>query len=333
MLNSDEGEDDLFFDSVDSLSFEEPVETKERLGCDKLEYHMWLNEPQSVKERRLSFLHGMGLVELASKGDEVIGSDRITESSGAVPSSSVSSYTSGKEENSVSCDRETNSEANSMVDEMEQKRSDKPSVPCEEENSGSSYSMRECELEKCKKIESGKKKRKNWWKHFVYKMKERTDKSETEVSQSNPEAPKTRRMKVKQNNKRCMEFTGVYMGQEIQAHKGFIWTMKFSPDGQYLATGGEDGVVRIWRVTSVDASCKSFTCEDNFGSNMKEGKSNSGAKKRSPASVVIPDKVFQIEESPLQEFYGHASHILDLAWSNSNVSQSFTNFSVTFTQL
>jgi hypothetical protein len=41
------------------------------------------------------------------------------------------------------------------------------------------------------------------------------------------------------------------------------------------------------------------------------------------SSVVIPEKVFQIEETPLQEFHGHTSEILDLAWSDSNVSQSF----------
>ena len=30
-----------------------------------------------------------------------------------------------------------------------------------------------------------------------------------------------------------------------------IWTMKFSCDRKYLATGGEDGVVNIWKVRKV----------------------------------------------------------------------------------
>ena len=117
-----------------------------------------------------------------------------------------------------------------------------------------------------------------------------------------------------------MELTAIYNEQEIRAHEGLIWTMKFSPDGQYLASGGEDGVVRIWHVTSADASYKDLMVEGNSGIKVKGGKSAFGGIKTSHASILIPDKVFHIEESPLQEFYGHSSDVLDLSWSNSNVS-------------
>uniref|UniRef100_A0A2N9HVI1 Uncharacterized protein n=1 Tax=Fagus sylvatica TaxID=28930 RepID=A0A2N9HVI1_FAGSY len=89
-------------------------------------------------------------------------------------------------------------------------------------------------------------------------------------------------------------------------------------DGQYLASGGEDGVVCIWRVTSADASYKDLMVEGNSGIKVKGGKSAFGGIKTSHASILIPDKVFHIEESPLQEFYGHSSDVLDLSWSNSN---------------
>jgi hypothetical protein len=60
--------------------------------------------------------------------------------------------------------------------------------------------------------------------------------------------------------------------------------------------------------------------EGNSGIKVKGGKSAFGGIKTSHASILIPDKVFHIEESPLQEFYGHSSDVLDLSWSNSNVS-------------
>jgi len=125
---------------------------------------------------------------------------------------------------------------------------------------------------------------------------------------------------VWQNKKGYLELTALYSEQDIRAHRGLIWTMKFSPDGQYLASGGEDGVVRIWRVTSADASYNYPMVEDDFGVKVKEGKSIFGGKMTKHATIVIPENVLHIEESPLQEFHGHSSGVLDLSWSNSNVS-------------
>ncbi|KDP26132.1 hypothetical protein JCGZ_22233 [Jatropha curcas] len=323
MLNSDKGEDELFFDSADCLPLEESIVTKEEnLRFDNLEYQIWLNEPQSVKERRKNFFCEMGMADLASKSNdnEIIGLERISKSSGAVSSSPVL-CTYAEERNLVFCGRETNCEANSMIDEMEENLFDKPNLTFENENSGFLPSAIKCEdsdAEECKSFDGGKEKMKRWWKFFVHKRRQREVTCLSTGSKSNPEATKTNRVIVKQNKKRCMELTGVFMGQKIQAHKGFIWAMKFSPDGQYLATGGEDGIVRIWRVTTVDASCKSFAYERNIGCNLKEGKPSFSSKKVSHASVVIPEKIFQIEDSPVHEFYGHARDVLDLAWSSSN---------------
>jgi WD40 repeat protein len=36
--------------------------------------------------------------------------------------------------------------------------------------------------------------------------------------------------------------------QEWKAHEGHIWAMSFSRDGRYLASGGQDGIVRVWEV-------------------------------------------------------------------------------------
>ena len=38
------------------------------------------------------------------------------------------------------------------------------------------------------------------------------------------------------------------MRQEIQAHRGAIWTMKFSLDGHYLPSASQDHIIYVWRV-------------------------------------------------------------------------------------
>lgn len=313
MLSSDEGEADVFFDSVDHLSCEESVVAKQ-------EYGIWMNEPLSVRERRESFLREMGLAESASSkicaeengSSEMLGLERVTECSGAVSSSRISS-TDCAEENLVCCKRDRGNQANAMFDELEGKREDKQKVVLNGEHTLLSTSVQECvESDAHAHVQEGKMKLKSWLKRFVNKTRRRGDTFATEVSKPNSEMPVRNRMKVWQNKQGYSELTALYSGQEIRAHNGLIWTMKFSPDGQYLASGGEDGVVRIWRVTSADASSNYPIVEDNFGIKVK------GGKRTKHASIVISEKVLHIEESPLQEFHGHSSDVLDLSWSNSN---------------
>ncbi|XP_062007273.1 uncharacterized protein LOC133724534 [Rosa rugosa] len=329
MLSSDGGEKDLFFDSAEYLSSEESVVVKE-----ELEYEIWLNEPPSVKERRESFLRQMGLAESGSTkfgsvemerdvgtSSEMMGLERLLEWSGAA-SSSCSSSSSHIEEYSGFHSREGDNLANFMYDELDRDLQDKSnlvsilqsvqvSTSGSDCSQGGTCSERETEAteEECESSKEGRKKKRSWWKQFINKSKRRGGKVVSEVSKPDTEVSKENRMKIKQNSKRYMEFAALCTGQEIQAHNGFIWTMKFSPDGQYIATGGEDGVVRIWCVTA-DASCNYLMAQGNLDSKLKKIKSG--------CRVIFPDNSFRIEESPLQEFLGHSSDVLDLAWSNSN---------------
>ncbi|CAN8321055.1 unnamed protein product, partial [Cochlearia groenlandica] len=100
------------------------------------------------------------------------------------------------------------------------------------------------------------------------------------------------KVKVKTNKKSHVE-----LSQEIVGHKGKIWSLKFSPNGKFLATGGEDGVLKIWRIT------------------MK----NTQEDEEEEAMVLFPQKAFRIDEKPFQELYGHKGDILDLSWSDSNL--------------
>ncbi|KAK6287352.1 hypothetical protein POUND7_013531 [Theobroma cacao] len=318
MLSSDEVENDVFFDSLDCLSVEEPVVAKELEGGNS-DYEIWINEPRSVKERRECFLLGMDLVEFA-KSSKIKDLERITDCNGAVPSSSFSSINNG-EGSLACCDREMTCQTNLVVDESEQEQN----IALESENKmffatkGCEQKEAQAHWDACENAKVDRKKFKKWWKHFMTMRKGEVSRRASKVSKSSLKEHKTNRMTVLPNKKGYMEFTALYMRQEIQAHKGFIWTMKFSPDGQYLASGGEDGVVRIWHVTSTDAPRKPFMAEGNLDRKIDKGKSGFGRKKSIHSLVIIPNKIFQIEESPMQEFHGHTSDVLDLAWSTTNL--------------
>lgn len=55
-------------------------------------------------------------------------------------------------------------------------------------------------------------------------------------------------VKVRPTGKSYKELSALHMCQEIQAHEGSIWTIKFSPDAHYLASGGNDQVIHVWEV-------------------------------------------------------------------------------------
>ncbi|KAL5722957.1 hypothetical protein ACHQM5_006411 [Ranunculus cassubicifolius] len=152
--------------------------------------------------------------------------------------------------------------------------------------------------------------------------------------------------KVHQHGKSCKEMTGLYMCQEIQAHEGSIWTMKFSCDAHYLATAGEDRVIHIWEVVDCDVfsgKTQSVDCEPTStplhplanspsgrppladaqpspSEKKRRGKLASGSKKNRgiPDYVTVPDTVFSLSDKPVCTFEGHLDDVLDLSWSKSN---------------
>ncbi|KAL2902857.1 putative WD repeat-containing protein C3H5.08c [Bienertia sinuspersici] len=163
-------------------------------------------------------------------------------------------------------------------------------------------------------------------------------------TESEAEKAMSQRIRVRSHKKWSKELSSLYRKQEFSAHKGSILTMKFSVDGQYLATGGEDGALNVWKVvederlTDFDLfSYSPVSANLNFSVNgipnlacflkYKEDPKAMNKLKKSLDSdgIMIPRKVFQILEKPFNEFHGHEGEILDISWSKNGVSMTCSN--------
>ncbi|RZR87897.1 hypothetical protein BHM03_00015376 [Ensete ventricosum] len=141
-------------------------------------------------------------------------------------------------------------------------------------------------------------------------------------------------MKVRQHGKSNRELTGLYMSQEIDAHQGSIWSIKFSWDGRFLASAGEDRVVHVWQVQECDIHSTSLRRQESRtlppskpdGSPdgslpstqpLKKTKKTKSKKRSLPDYINMPEVIFSLSEKPVCSFEGHLDDVLDLSWSKS----------------
>lgn len=166
------------------------------------------------------------------------------------------------------------------------------------------------------------------------------------------------RIKVRQHGKVCKELSGLYINQEVKAHNGAIWSIKFSLDARYLASGGEDCVVHVWEVAELNRNeelaeermkendnCYPFVAlidnrslEPSETVNCEEGshrirkrrlRALGRGKSMSSEHLIMPEHVFALSEKPTCTFTGHTADVLDVSWSKSQVIFFFFDLSKT----
>ncbi|CAF2137887.1 WD repeat-containing protein 44 [Brassica rapa] len=309
-----------YLSEEEDLQFFDAKEEEMMMASNPSGFDVWSDSPGSVVERRRKFLQWMGVQEDLSqpiKFESDGASENCVEaeqSSGGFSSSS--SQVSSSEELSLRVDKSfggcdvTRRESSSMA---------------------SSSGSRCCPLKETEKQRNIKK----GWFTRLRSFGCSADYTKIRASSSSNYGDVISRVKVKHCKKQTKELSALYQSQDIKAHNGYISAMKFSSDGKYLASSGEDGIVRVWKVIEdkrsrpprdcLNPSCIYFEVNDHSQlkpvllDEEKPNKTTESFKKTSDsACVVFPPKAFRIMEKPLHEFRGHTGEVLDISWSMDN---------------
>lgn len=320
-------EEDVFFDTFDyfpieSSQFSMSIDDELDVKHSRIDSEFWKKDVMSVCVRRNKFFTKVGLEDFAILG--VNRSRDVEECDNSIDTlklNTASGYGDMEKINFDSCTKDLDSERKLTIQNYTQnvpsttleKDLDKQFSFEEPESSVGLSCSNHNPMQSRASVKStkygegcnGRGRKQKWWKKFLPLV----GSCKKDVYIKDSKVPMTSKSKVLRNNKSCLEFTALYMGQEIQAHKGAIRTMKFNSSGCYLASGGKDCIVRIWQIKKVESPCR---CE------IVDKKILLGRKGVDSAQIVIPRKVFKIHEPPLLELCGHAGDVLDLSWSNDN---------------
>ncbi|KAG1693210.1 hypothetical protein DVH05_023675 [Phytophthora capsici] len=110
---------------------------------------------------------------------------------------------------------------------------------------------------------------------------------------SKPKEPtKKNHVPVTSCKKEKRDLEDLCLAQTLSRHTGTIWTMKFSHDGARLVSGGQDAILRVWKVQ--------ISSEED----AKLAREN--------------DEKHILDAEPERSYQGHTMPIVDVSWSRSN---------------
>ncbi|RLN63464.1 hypothetical protein BBJ29_004659 [Phytophthora kernoviae] len=112
------------------------------------------------------------------------------------------------------------------------------------------------------------------------------------IKSKSRELTKRNHVLVTSNKKDKRDLEDLCLAQTLSKHTGTIWTMKFSHDGARLASGGQDTILRVWKVQ--------ISAEDGV----------KATKERDEKQIL--------DSEPERSYQGHTMPIVDVSWSRSN---------------
>ncbi|CAL1538845.1 unnamed protein product [Lymnaea stagnalis] len=138
------------------------------------------------------------------------------------------------------------------------------------------------------------------------------------------------KIKSSSKNKGPYDFSQPSILQEMSGeHSGAIWTMKFSPCGKLLATGGQDSILRIWVLKSTYSYFEDFRqkySDVRLSPAVSHDSLNSASSSDLSAAAMDPLKELNkqseddeisapFRRKPFCVYKGHTADLLDLSWS------------------
>lgn len=343
-----------FFDTRDedlSLSVSAPDSCPGSLTDHNFDYNVWTEGFHSGKDRRRRLRRWMGLTS-PSYASSLCSSESINVSIGAADIERITSDSgviSVGEGRFVSNFSSKTSDVSNLEDGGSLRIGSSKSMSFDESQMILGDSLSSFASTSSPEVihQKKKKKKKNGWLKrlgmstcFVAKKENIVHSVHNRSSKDYAGDTANQRVKVHTYRKKTKEFSAVYMGQDFSAHKGAIMSMKFSLDGRFLASGGVDGMVRVWSIVSKtnciternfpkkDLSRLYIIGDDKLNKwssicNSIKPKTPGRSISESADCVVMPSDVFQISEEPIHVFCGHEADVLDLSWSKQKVSSLF----------